>query len=290
MRIRLTFVLGMLLCLGGCTGFFFQPQRAQVRTPDEIPVAYEDVYLHAADGVRLHAWFLPAQGTVKGTILHLHGNAENISTHIGSVYWLPARGFNVFMLDYRGYGLSLGTPTLAGVQLDIDAAMATLLRRRDVDPQRIVVLGQSLGGAFAVYNVTHSPFRKHIRALVIDSTFTGFREITREKLASFWLTWPFQYPISWTVDDDYSPIEFIAQVSPIPLLIIQGEEDGIVPVHHAQVLYAAARQPKTLWIEKGVGHIRSLDKPAVRNALVEYLAGELSRSPPRAASTVSTMR
>ena len=290
MRIRLAFVFGMLLCLGGCTGFFFQPQRVQVRTPDVIPLAYEDVYFHAPDGVHLHAWFLPAQGEVKGTILHLHGNAENISTHIGSVYWLPARGFNVFMLDYRGYGLSDGTPTLGGVQLDIDAAMATLLRRQDVDPRRIVVLGQSLGGALAVYNVTHSPFRDHIRTLVIDSTFTGYREIAREKLGSFWVTWPFQYPISWTVDDDYSPIDFVAQVSPIPLLIIQGEEDGIVPVHHAQVLFAAARQPKTLWIEKGVGHIRALDKPAVRNALVEFLSGELSRLPSRPAGAVPTMR
>jgi len=279
MRKCACFLIGCALWLSGCTGFFFQPHRTQVRTPDQIPLAYEDVYFHAADGVRLHAWFLPAQGEAMGTILHLHGNAENISTHIASVYWLPARGFNVFMLDYRGYGLSEGTPTLAGAQMDIDAAMATLLKRPGIDPGRIVILGQSLGGALAVYNVVHSPFRDHIRALVIDSTFTSFREITREKFASFWLTWPLQYPLSWTVDDSYSPIDAIGRVSPIPLLIMQGEDDRIIPAHHARVLYAAASDPKALWIEKGARHISAMNLPAVRDALQQYLLRAFAHSP-----------
>lgn len=289
MQNRIAFVLTITLCLGGCTGFFFQPHRTQVHSPDEIPLKFEDVYFHAVDGVQLHAWFLPAQGKAKGTILHLHGNAENISTHIASVYWMPERGFNVFMLDYRGYGKSAGTPTLPGVLSDIDAAMATLVIRPDIDPNRIAILGQSLGGALAVYYVAHSSYRSHICTLVIDSAFTGYREITREKLASFWLTWPFQYPISWTIDDDYSPIDAIAQVSPIPLLIIQGKNDHIVPVEHAKQLFAAARQPKTLWIENDTGHIRALDRPAVRDALDKYLTENLARLPKVSAIAVDPM-
>ena len=74
--------------------------------------------------MRLHGWFLPAQIPSRGTILFLHGNAENVSTHIGSVAWLPAEGFNVFLIDYRGYGLSEGVPTLDGLHRDVEAAIA----------------------------------------------------------------------------------------------------------------------------------------------------------------------
>src|SRR5438128_400135 len=79
----------------------------------------------AEDGLELYGWFLPAKGSPLGTILHLHGNAENISTHFAGVAWMPARGFNVFVFDYRGYGASEGQPDLEGAQKDIDAAMRT---------------------------------------------------------------------------------------------------------------------------------------------------------------------
>ena len=86
-----------------------------VLTPARIGLAYQDVYLPTPDGVRLHGWYLPAQGEARGTLLFLHGNAENISTHIASVYWLPAQHYNVLLIDYRGYGESTGTPTLPGL-------------------------------------------------------------------------------------------------------------------------------------------------------------------------------
>jgi fermentation-respiration switch protein FrsA (DUF1100 family) len=121
------------------------------------------------------------------------------------VAWLPAQGFNVLALDYRGYGGSQGTPSFAGVQLDIDAAMRALMARPDVDPNRIIVFGQSLGAALAVHYVAHSPYRSSVRAVVLDSPFSDYRSIVREKLASFFLTWPFQWLPTVTVQNDYSP-------------------------------------------------------------------------------------
>ena len=150
------------------------------------------MHFKAGDGTRLHGWFLPAAGRALGTILFLHGNAENVSTHIMSVRWLPARGFNVFLLDYRGYGASAGVPTQAGVQDDVDSALRTLLARPDVDPDRVVVFGQSLGGAIAVLSRGAFRLPQHIRALVVESAFASYRQIAREKLADFWLTWPLQ--------------------------------------------------------------------------------------------------
>lgn len=277
---RRLLLIGLLsVGLLGCNGVFFIPYRAHVQTPKQLGLAYEDVYFQVGDGTLLHAWFLPAESKALGTILFLHGNAENISTHIMSVRWLPARGFNVFLLDYRGYGASSGAASLSGVQDDMNAALRTLLTRNDVNPDRVVVFGQSLGGAIAVYNVAHSPYRRHIRALVVESGFASYRQITREKLAGFWLTWPLQWPLSWTVSDEYSPSAAVAGVSPIPLLIIHGDRDPIVPSHHGQRLYDLAREPKQLWVIPGGGHIQAFQNQIYRDRFVAYLTEVLSESP-----------
>jgi fermentation-respiration switch protein FrsA (DUF1100 family) len=277
---RRLLLIGLLsVGLLGCNGVFFLPYRAHVQTPQHLGLTYEDVHFQASDGTPLHAWFLPAEGKALGTILFLHGNAENISTHIMSVRWLPARRFNVFLLDYRGYGASEGAPTDVGVQDDVDSAMRTLLARKDVDPGRLVVFGQSLGGAIAIYNVAHSPYRQHIRALVVESAFASYRVIAREKLAAFWLTWPLQYPLSWTVSDEYGPSKAVAGISPIPLLIIHGDRDPIVPVDHGKRLFELAQEPKQLWVVSGGGHIQAFQHQSYRDRFVNYLTAVLSEPP-----------
>jgi hypothetical protein len=269
---RLSSVIILLLSLSACSNVFFQPQKTQYLTPDKIGLQYEDVHLVSGDGVKLFAWWLPAQGKALGTVLFLHGNAENISTHIGNVHWLPAQHYNVLLLDYRGYGGSDGTPSLHGSQLDIDAALANLLQRKDIDTERIVMLGQSLGGALAIYNVAHSPYRNHIKALVEESAFSDYRGIAREKLASFWLSWPLQWPLSFTIDNDYSPLAVVAKISPIPLLIIHGDHDPVVPLQHGEALFAEAKEPKAMWVVKEGGHIQALRSKLYQQKLLEYLA------------------
>ena len=276
---NLIFIGLLSAALFGCSGVFFQPYRGHAQTPENLGLMYEDVQFQAGDGTPLHAWFLPAEGKAQGTILFLHGNAENISTHIMSVRWLPTRGFNVFLLDYRGYGASGGAASLSGVQDDMDAALRTVLARNDVNPDRVVVFGQSLGGAIAIHNVAHSPYRRHIRALVVESAFASYRQITHEKLADFWLTWPLQWPLSWTVSDEYSPSAAVAGVSPIPLLIIHGDRDPIVPPLHGQRLYDLAREPKQLWVIPGGGHIQAFQSQIYRDRFVAYLTEVLSESP-----------
>jgi len=164
---------------------------------------------------------------------------------------------------------------LRGAQLDIDAAMRTLLARPEVDPDRIVLFGQSLGGALAIYYAAHGAHRKRIRVLVADSAFSDYRAITREKLASFFLTWPFQWLPWLTVDNDFSPEASIRAVSPIPLLLIHGDQDKVVPMHHSQRLYELAPEPKALWIIPGAGHIQSLYSDPVRERLTAYLLAHL---------------
>lgn len=260
--------LGLLLA--GCGRFFFFPTSEHVLTPAKVGLSYEDVYFRAEDQTLLHAWFLPAQDEAKGTVFFLHGNAENISTHLGSVYWLPSAGYNVFLLDYRGYGHSEGKARLAPMFSDIETAFATLLQRKDIDPKKIVVFGQSLGGALAAHWAGNTRFRSHLRGVAIDSAFSSFRGIAKEKLGGFWLTWLLQAPLSWTVSDDYSPIEAIGKISPIPLLISHSKDDEIIPVHHGRALFEAAREPKALWLLDKVNHNHAFVDPENRKRLLSY--------------------
>ncbi len=257
--------------LAGCTPVFFQPSPNIYETPGQYGIEYQPVEFRAADGTALFAWFLPARGEPKGTVLYLHGNAQNISAHFPNVAWMPSAGFNVLAFDYRGYGGSEGKPTLPGMQLDIDAAMRVLLARKDVDPNRIVVFGQSLGGALAIHYVAHSAYRSHVRAVIVDSPFADYRQVAQEKLADFFLTWPLQWLPTFTVNNDYSPMASVAALSPIPLLLIHGERDSIVALHHSRQLFDTAQEPKALWSIPDTGHIGAVRDATVRKRLAEFL-------------------
>jgi uncharacterized protein len=277
-RARLAVVLASF-AVSACTALFFQPHRVQVFTPDEFGLKYQEVRFKTRDGLELTAWFIPAQGPALGTVMQLHGNAENISTHFTSLAWMPARGFNLFAFDYRGYGASEGTPSLDGAQLDIDAALETLLARDDIDKNRIVIYGQSLGGALAAYYVQHTQRRARIRALILESAFSDYVDVAKEKFTDHWLTWPFQWIPDLSVDDRYSPLPGMASISPIPLLVLHGDQDRTVPMHHGQRLYDAAREPKQLWIVPGAGHIQTTGDPAVRDRLITWLRETLAATP-----------
>jgi len=273
--VAVTVVLACLV-LQGCTGVFFQPMKVHVRTPQAVNLYYEDVSFLAQDSTTLHAWFLPAVSPAKGTVFFLHGNAENISTHLSSVYWLPEAGFNVFLWDYRGFGKSQGTASLSLTIGDAEFALLTLIKRTDIDPKKIFIFGQSLGGALAIYMVANTQYRENIKAVIIDSAFSGYQTIAQEKLAEFWLTWPFQWPLSQLVNNQYDPIHVVQRITPIPTLFVSSEADYVIPAHHSRRLYEAAKEPKALWMLQNVGHIQSTLGSTFRECLVAYMASNLS--------------
>jgi len=157
--------------------------------------------------------------------------------------------------------------------------LEALLERNDIDKTRIVMYGQSLGGALAAYYVAHTRRRDRIRALVLESAFSDYIDITREKFADHWFTWPFQWVPDLSVDDRFSPLPGMAGISPIPLLVLHGDQDLTVPMRHGRRLYDAAREPKQLWIVHGAGHIQTTGDPAVRDRLVAWLREVLAAPP-----------
>lgn len=115
-RVIVFFVLiAVACCFSACTSLYFYPLKTMYSTPAMGGIDYETAIFSSRDGTTLSAWLLKTKQPRKGVIYFLHGNAENISTHIASVYWLPEQGYDVFLLDYRGFGLSEGEPELPEV-------------------------------------------------------------------------------------------------------------------------------------------------------------------------------
>lgn len=243
----------LLAFMIGLDTFFYYPSRVMAGTPKaDFGLDFDEVSFPARDGTRLVGWFLPARGVPRGTIVHFHGNAENMSTHILFVQWAPAAGYNLFVFDYRGYGKSAGSVTRAGTISDGHGAIDYVLSRKDVDPGRLFVIGQSLGGAVATVVAAERP---EIRALVLDSTFSSYRRIATLHLQkTMMLESPARMLAAGLVSSGYEPIDYITRISPRPVLIIASENDEICYPELSRELFDAAREPKELWIVPGARH------------------------------------
>lgn len=215
------------------------PDRTLVTTPRAIGVAHEDIALVAADGVRLHGWFVRTDDA-RATVLFLHGNAGNISHRLDKIRIFRRLGLNVFIVDYRGYGNSEGKPNEEGTYLDARAAWEYLTQTRGIAARDIVLYGESLGGAVA----THLAVAQTPCALIVDSSFTSVPDLGAELYP--WL------PIRWISRFSYASRETIARVR-APVLVIHSRDDEIVPFRHGERLFAAAAEPKQ-FLEIQGGH------------------------------------
>ncbi len=263
-----------VLLLAGCSSLLFFPEPGQPLTPRQaFGLDYQDIRLTAGDGVALHAWWLPVRSgrKVQGTLLFLHGNGGNLAWHLGAVAWLPAMGYQVLLLDYRGYGLSQGSPVLPEVYLDIEAAFRWLARRPEVQNRPLVLLGQSLGGALGLhYLAAHPQQRQQLQALVLDGVPARYRPVARHLLGQNALTWALQWPLAGLVTDRDSAVAAIGQMGGLPLLIYHSIDDEVVPFSNALARLGMPAAPRVLQPVRG-GHAQTFASPAWRELLLRYL-------------------
>ncbi|WP_373081130.1 alpha/beta hydrolase [Zhongshania sp.] len=261
-RIHKAFVLALLsLGLSGCESLLFFPQQQLLRTPADVGLKYRDVRIAVGADTHLHGWWLPAEGEALATVLFAHGNAENISTHLASVYWLQAQRVNVLLIDYRGYGRSAGRPSVVSAQEDILTSLAWLQNQSSEQETPILVLGQSLGASLAgVVVARHRSNIPNLAGVILDASFTGYSAIAKTVAAANYVTWPFQYPVAWAMPKGQDLIAEVAGIAPLPLLLIHGRNDAVVPYRNALVLFAAAGSPRQLLSYNG-GHIETFNHP-----------------------------
>jgi fermentation-respiration switch protein FrsA (DUF1100 family) len=209
---------------------FFPSRALDGGTPAVFGLAYEDVALTTADGVRLHAWWVPAPAA-RRSVLFLHGNAGNISHRLDKLAILVGLDASVLLLDYRGYGRSEGTPDEAGTYRDADAAYAWLRAR--VPPETIVAYGESLGGPIA----TDLASRQPLAGLVLESAPSSILGVAQYHYPLL--------PVSWFLSVRYDALARMPDVR-APVLILHSPRDEIVPFAMAEQLYAAAPGRKRL--------------------------------------------
>src|SRR3990167_11316298 len=188
LRILLTAYIGFALVL-----YFFQSHlvfypeagREIIAAPSHVGLPYKDVRLTTDDGLSLHGWFIPA-AEARGTVLFLHGNAGNISHRIDTLQMFHRLGYSTLIFDYRGYGSSGGAPTEQGTYRDAEAAWRYLTEQRNIPSCRIVLFGESLGGAVGAWLAARQKpdARKSDAlkpaALVIASGFTSVPDLGQQ--------------------------------------------------------------------------------------------------------------
>lgn len=294
MRILFLLLLsGLAALLSGCANnLFYYPDRVDYEPRLVRPVPHEDVWINTTDGLRLNGWWLKAEGAPKATIVFLHGNAQNLTSHVAYVDWLPAAGYNVLLVDYRGYGLSTGKPSRQGVLDDARTAYFFALKQPGVDPEKMILFGQSLGGANAL-SLAGREKLPGLKAVIADSAFSNYGRIGREKMLQIpvlgYLLWPFSPLI---VSGGLSPDTTVARIAPVPLLLIAGDRDGVVPASHSDRLFEKAGEPKLLWTVHKAGHTEAFGRfrgtaaPRLLKFLDYALSGDVSRLDPQDQGTL----
>ena len=256
--------------IGGKNGgnqLFYFPTRDEPSTPAMWGLKYETVDFKSTDGTPLHGWFMPAKNktpqTAKATIVFSHGNAGSIGYHLGFCTWLAEAGYNVLLYDYRGFGKSGGTVDRRGMINDVKAAFAYARSRDDIDTGRLISYGHSLGGAQSVTALGESAV-KGLRAIVIDGAFASY-----QAMAS---VFGGQLGAS-LVTDELSPKDYVQKLSPVPLLVVHGTKDEVVPISQGKQLYQSAAQPKTFFEVKSGRHGTALsdNQGAYRKKMIEWL-------------------
>jgi fermentation-respiration switch protein FrsA (DUF1100 family) len=278
---RTALLLAALLAASGCTRLFYYPDNRLYQHPDKYGLQYETPKFESADGTTLFGLFMPAQGTpVRGTVVHFHGNGGNLTGHFLYSSWLVKEGFNVFIFDYRGYGNSHGHPSPDGVVQDGVAAIRYVRGRTDVDPARVVVLGQSLGGAIAAVAAVEAGA---VRAVALESPVASYRSVARAKLKASLVTRVLLRPFtSVLVSGEADAAKAIPRLCPTPLLILHGDADLVVPYSEGRTLFDAAREPKELVTVPGGRHTEAFTKfgDTYRPKLVQFYLQALDGAPP----------
>ncbi len=271
-----------MLFFQACSSFLYYPKTEIIYPPEQFGIRYENIKFQAHDGANLHAWFFPSEvKPTLGTVVQFHGNAENISSHYLSVVWLIQHGYQVFSFDYRCYGQSScpeGRPNTERTHYDALAALTKAHQlHRESGASKWILYGQSLGGTIALRAIPdwvaeHPEAAPHL--VIADSTFSSYKELYRQKLASTWLTWLFQ-PLAYVViSNEYAPRRYLSQFT-WPLLVIHDKKDPVVDYKNGKTIYdESASRSKELWdFESYRGHVSyfNLNKDKNRKRLLDYL-------------------
>ena len=294
----LVYVIFSLILFFGQDNLVFIPRKGVVGSPQELGLKYLNVKLKTEDGLQLGAWFIPVQGKpalssqslqspditkespkpnldnistipqsespVPLAILFCHGNGGNIGNRLSYLPIFQNLGLSTLLFDYRGYGDSEGKPSEIGTYQDVAAAWRYLTEEQKIPPQRILIYGESLGGAVASY-WAETLEAQSIKAggLILAGTFSHVNDRAVE-------LYPF-FPVRLISRFNYQSESRLPKIK-IPVLIIHSRDDEIIPFSHGEKLFKAAREPKLFTILRGGHNDAMFDSlEAYRGGLAKFM-------------------
>jgi uncharacterized protein len=227
--------------------FIFKPTRSLQKTPEFYNLSYQNVYLPVANNSRdvIHGWWLPGKQPNLGTLLYLHGNGFNIGSNINQAYRFQQMGFSVLLIDYRGYGKSQGNfPNESQVYQDAEIAWNHLVNQRKIPANKIFIYGHSLGGAVAIDLAVKKP---DAAGLIVHNSFTSMGKMA--ELNPYFR----MFPINLILNNRFDSIDKVKSLQ-VPILLVHGTADPMIPYTMSKSLYAAAPEPKKLLLVPDAKH------------------------------------
>ena len=238
----------------------YLPARYVPNPPSVGLAAAQPVSFLTSDNIRLNAWFIPATPPGRITMLVFNGNAGNRAMRAGLARAFARRGFGILLLDYRGFGGNAGDPSERGLTADALAARRYVASRPDMDQDRLVYFGESLGAAVALRLADEFP----PAAVILRSPFSSLAAI-----AAIHYPW---VPARWLLRDRFAGIDLVGRLRS-PLLVIAGDRDTIVPLADSRRLFDAAHEPKQFVTVAGADHNDPAlaEGPVMIDAVVTFL-------------------
>jgi uncharacterized protein len=218
----------------------FFPFTGEDTTPAQLGVAFSALTIETSDGERLRGWHLP-RDDARAQVVYFHGNGGNLSVWSDILIDVWRRGFDVVAIDYRGYGLSTGSPSERGLYRDVDATLALVarqLRRADLP---LIYWGRSLGATLAAYGASTRP----PDGVILESGFPAARDVFSGN--------PVMWAVSWLASYRFPTERWMASAA-VPVLVLHGDADSVIPYRLGERLYARLRGPKQMFTIRGGDH------------------------------------
>ncbi|OXU18633.1 hypothetical protein TSAR_014855 [Trichomalopsis sarcophagae] len=253
--------------------------RIYVPPPSLHNLPYQSIYTKSLDGTTLHMFFIPQSGDLikkAPTLLFLHGNAGNMGHRLENVKGLYNNiHCNVLMIEYRGYGLSQGSPSEEGLYMDARAGIEYLHSRNDINTNEIILFGRSLGGAVAIDIAIRDEISQRIWCLIVENTFTSIPDMAAI-LIKFKIL---QYLPLFCYKNKYLTLNKVRSLS-VPTLFISGRQDKLVPPKMMDELFEACGSSfkRKIQILDGT-HNETWNKSGYYQQMLVFLE-EIRRNPP----------
>jgi uncharacterized protein len=267
-----------------CSHLFYYPTK-EIYQPKENIYHHDDLTFAVpleknSQPTQISAWYFNGKQKKdcvrqRTLIVYLHGNAENVSTHMYQMVWVTELGADLMLFDYPGYGESGGEANRENIHQATVKVIDEVLANPKYQSYRVILYGQSLGGTILLGALPEIQNIAKVSHIIIESSFASYQRIGRRKLSQFWLSWPLQWLPYLLVSDAHSVDNKYRALKLPPLTVIHGEQDRVVPILEGKELFELLPQPKEFWPVPLAGHLQPLHPASgIRERLAPIFCGK----------------